>query len=130
MKSNDQTIKEILSALSKTSHELSELAFQMRKDERVLKVLHTLEFSQGAIDRAIEGYVDAELKDGRDICLWIDIKWEEEWKISSWVLVNDSEGQNVVHKFDDEIITNIEFVDGAISHLSDIVTHFDAFKYL
>ena len=71
----------------------------------------------------LEAYVEAELSDGRIICWWLDISWNQaSWRIASSVVLNNDDGQEVLKSFPDKTpITLSDFVDQLQEASSDLV---------
>jgi len=119
-----------LQAFANCSFILGELAINLRKHPQIIRALNALEFRQYQTGSMVEGYVDVELQDGRALCWWIDIQWQETWKISSRIYLNDSEEQKTVHEFTERLTSDL---DTCIYEI-DIATHelvrFDALKLI
>jgi hypothetical protein len=126
MDSNSEAVAEALQTLASCGYSLRELAISLRKHPKVNRIQDTLEFHQYQTGSAIEGYVDVEMHDGRAICWWIDIQWQDMWKINSRVYLNDSQGQKTIHEFHERHALDFDTYIREISNATQELVEFDA----
>jgi hypothetical protein len=117
----------LLEALASFNSSLIDLAQSLQLKPEVIQVRNNLECRKYRTGTLIEGYVDAELRNDKSLCWWIDIRWNGEWIIDARILLNDSEGQETIYKFQDRSTPNF---DKFLTNLNDItqeLVQFNAF---
>ena len=88
---------------------LVSLAQQLRSQSEVIKTARSLECWKYQTISAIEGYVDAELYNGKSVAWHLEVQWnEEEWLIMSQITVNDAHGQDVLRAFPPRVSNTFE----------------------
>jgi hypothetical protein len=98
---NKQALK-LLHSIALSNEMLITLSQSLRARPDVIQVLHSLEARNHQSGAALEGYVDAELANGKAICWWLDASWQgEHWAIETSILVNDDQGQHKLKDFKD-----------------------------
>ena len=85
------------------SRKFIKLAEHLRSQYNVLSVKQDIYFQQIESYVGLELYVDAELRNGKAICWWLEINWtEERWVIETCVLVNHNQCQDKLKEFPDK----------------------------
>lgn len=109
MNTENKQALELLGGIARSNEMLITLSQDLRTMPEVVRVLHSLEARNHPSGAALEGYVDAELHNGKAICWWMDVYWkEEQWIIDCSILVQTDEGQQVVKEFPEKTASSIE----------------------
>jgi hypothetical protein len=109
MNTENKQALELLKGIALSNEMLITLSQDLRTMPEVVGVLHSLEARKHPSGAALEGYVDAELHNGKAICWWMDAYWkEEQWVIECSILVQTDEGQQVVKEFPEKTASTIE----------------------
>lgn len=116
MNTENKLALKLLHGIAVSNEMLISLSQDLRARPEVVRVLHSLEARKHQSGAALEGYVDAELRNGKAICWWMDAYWKEgKWVIECSVLVNNDEGQHIFKEFPsksaeslDDFITQLE----------------------
>ena len=97
MDAENKRALELLRSIATSNEMLIALSQSLRVRPEVTQVLHSLEARKHQSGAALEGYVDAELNNGKAICWWLDAGWDgEHWVIETSILINDEQGQKVL----------------------------------
>lgn len=108
-------VAKLLMAIAETNEKFIALSQDLRSRPEIIRVLHSLECRKYGTGVGLEGYVDAELKNGKAICWWLEVHWnEEKWLIESRILVNSDQGQDTIKEFPEKVSGTL---DEFIAHL-------------
>jgi hypothetical protein len=106
----------LLEALAESKGTLTDFARQLRSQPEVVRVLTNFEPREYQTGFVLEGYVDAELRNGKAMAWWLEARWNESlWTIESRVLVNDDQGQYTFREFPER---TAETLDDCIAQLA------------
>jgi len=109
MNTENKQALELLRGIALSNEVLITLSQDLRTRPEVVRVLHSLEARKHPSGAALEGYVDAELNNGKAICWWMDVYWkEEQWIIECSILLQTDEGQQVIKEFPEKTASSIE----------------------
>lgn len=94
----------LLEIIADSNEKLITLSQGLRSKTEVIRVLHSLECRRYSTGTVLQGYVDAEIQNGKAICWWLEVHWGEgKWVIESRVLVNSDQGQETAKEFPDRV---------------------------
>jgi hypothetical protein len=92
----------LLSALAEHREAMISLAVDLRRRRQVAEVTTGIDirkYESGEI--RVESYVDAELRDGRALCWWLEMSSADpaRWTIGASLRENNASGQDVLRDF-------------------------------
>ena len=94
---------DLLEVIADSNEKFIALSQSLRLNPVVTHVLHSLECRKYATGTVLQGYVDAEIQNGKAICWWLEVHWGEgKWIIESRVSVTDDQGQDTIKEFSDK----------------------------
>jgi hypothetical protein len=97
MDADSHVAVKLLEGLASINSKLLELTEITRNHSKVARVLHSLECREYRTGSVLEGYVDAELENGKSLAWWLEVHWSgDTWAIETKVLLSDSSGQDVI----------------------------------
>ena len=127
-----RTTARVLEALTNTNERLIAMTQQLRCREESSRVTHEMHLQGYGNGPAIEFYVYAKLKNGRDPCWCLEIDWnEDKWIIRSSVVFNQEGEEETFREFPeriakcvDEVIVELDEATTALVASSDCFDHF------
>ena len=88
------------SSLASCSEKALALRNFLHTRAEVLRVINRVEIAWYRSSPIAQVYVDAELKNGKDVCWWLEIYCGPvKWEVHTSVLLNDQMGQFVAREF-------------------------------
>lgn len=132
MNTENKQALELLRGIALSNEMLITLSQDLRTMPEVVRVLHSLEARKHPSGAALEGYVDAELRNGKALCWWMDAYWKEkQWVIECSIFVQTDEGQQVVKEFPEKTALSIEeFVSRLDEATRELVSNTDIHSLL
>jgi hypothetical protein len=114
---------DLLEMIADSNEKFIALSQYLRSKSTVIRVLHSFECRKYATGAMLQGYVDAEVQNGKAICWWLEVHWGKgKWVIEFRVLVNGDQGQETIKEFPDKISeTFSEFIDQLEQATSELV---------
>jgi hypothetical protein len=110
----------VLEAIALSHETLIDLSVKLRFRPEVTDVLQDVYLRRYEAGPTVEGYVDATLRNGKGICWWLEISWNENtWLVESHVAVSNliiDEGSNYLIRFKDK---KAETLDGFVIVLEE-----------
>lgn len=118
--------KRALEAIALSNERLIDLTVKLRFRSEVTEVLHDLDVRRYESGSTVEGYVDAQLQNGKGICWWLEINCDEDkWLFESRVTVSNlrvDEGSEDLIRFEDKTAETLdEFVTSLEKATSELV---------
>src|SRR6266496_232077 len=115
MDNQSKHAKRALEAIALTHKRLIDLSIKLRFRSDVIEVLQDVYVRGYESGSTVEGYVDAKLHNGKGICWWLEINWDEDnWLIESRVTVSNlrmDQGSKDLMRFNDRAAETLdEFV--------------------
>jgi len=102
MDTQSQYATKLLKVMATNHRRFDDFARQLRSRSEVSSVVSSLHPQQYSVESMLECYVDAELVNGKAICWWLEVTWDNTtWHIETRVLVNDEQGQYTIKEFPD-----------------------------
>ena len=112
-------VAQLLMVIAETNEKFIAFSQDLRSRPEVIRVLHSFECRKYGEGVGFEGYVDAELHNGRAVCWWLEVHWSEErWLIESRILVNSDQGQDPIKEFPEKVSDTL---GGFIAQLEQVI---------
>jgi hypothetical protein len=130
--------KRALEAIALSHETLIDLSVKLRFRPEVTDVLQDVYLRLYRSGPTVEGYVDAKLRNGKGICWWLEITWDENtWRVETRVMISNliiDEGSSDLIRFKDkqaktldefivvleqatlELVQSVDSIDLATSH--------------
>ena len=90
-----------LDAVANANERMIEFAHRLRQLPEVRRAIPGLNARRYRSGPRLEAYVEAELVSSTVVCWWIEVGWNDQWRVNSGIYVNDDAGQQVVREFPD-----------------------------
>ena len=117
----------LFESLADWNFEFTKLAQKFRPHPDVLRVSSNIEHRKYQSGTVIESYVELELKNDKSLCWWLEVRWDDKnWFIDSRILLNDLEGQNTIHQFDERLVTTLDSFLLQLSEAIQELVRYDA----
>lgn len=131
MDNESKYVAKFLEAIASNNRKFIELAGALRLQSKVLSVKQGIDCRQYNSGTRIEYYVDAELRNGKSMCWWLEIIWNKEcWTIEASVLVNHDQGQDKLKEFPDKISETFnEFITQFNDSTNELVSSIDGINF-
>jgi hypothetical protein len=109
MDSDSLVARKVLGALAEAQSALQNLWNEVRERPEVTAAVYAIEFRNYSYGQGLEAYVDAELRNGKAICWFLEVVWpDDSWDVQAEVLVNDQFGQLSLHPFPPRSIRSLD----------------------
>ena len=129
MDTDIRTAIELLEALASSNEKLTKLAQLVRGQHEVIRVVNSLECRKYLTGSMLEGYVDAELRNGKALCWYLEVRWSDaSWIIDTQILINDSEGQVTAHQFENRTAYTLQEFLKLFDEAVEELTQFDGLR--
>lgn len=117
------TTARILDAITTVNERLISFSQQLRAKAEVAEVRHAVDFRRYRSGTVLEFYVDAELKSGKGLSWWLEIKWsKEKWVLESSVLLNEGNHQETMREFPERIAKTVDDVVIELDEAASLLT--------
>ena len=115
----------VLECIAACNEELMALSRWLESVPGIKGVTRALEFRAYKSGTMLEAYVEAELAEGKALCWWLDVSWNDQhWRIEPSVLVNDTQGQRVLRDFLEKTPRTVDdFIDQLKEATSDLAAY-------
>lgn len=120
---SDSAIK-LLEMLATCNTKFINHASFLEKQHEVKVVTTRFECRKFGTETLIEGYVDAELINGKAVCWYLEVKWDasQNWFIDTRILINGTGGQDTAHKFLDRTTDNFQdFLENLMKATEELI---------
>ncbi len=130
MDNNSDSAIKLLEMLATCNTKFINHASFLRKQNEVKEVTTRFECRRYGTETLIEGYIDAELKNGKAVCWYLEVKWDtsHNWIIDTRILINGAVGQDTAHKFLDRITNNFSKYLENLKEATEELIAFDGIK--
>jgi hypothetical protein len=132
MDSESKYAAKFLEAIASNNRKFIKLAGTLRSQPNVLSVKQGIDCRQYDSGTRIEYYADAELREGKSICWWLEIIWNKEcWTIEASVLISHDQGQDKLKEFPDRISETFnEFITQFNESTDELIRSIDGVNLL
>ena len=90
----------LLTALAETAEQFVNFGRQLTSYSSIRQVRQSLEFRKYTTGPVLEGYVDAELLEGKTLAWLLDLTWDKStWKLRYSICINQDSNQEVIKQF-------------------------------
>ena len=104
--------KRVLEAIASSHETLIDLSVKLRLRPEVTDVLQDVYLRRYESGPTVEGYVDAKLRNGKAICWWLELTWDENtWLVESRVMISNliiDEGSSDLIRFKDKAADTLD----------------------
>jgi hypothetical protein len=115
MDSESLVARKVMGELAEAQRALQNLWNKVRERPEVTGAVYAVEFQDYSNGRGLQGYVDAELRNGKSICWFLEVVWpDDNWEVQAEVLVNDQFGQLILHAFPPHRVGSLDELIGAL----------------
>jgi hypothetical protein len=120
---NEQDAIAVLKALAQGNERLIELYFSLNSTPGVVNVSRGFDLRTVDSGCRAEAFVEAELKDGRAFCWWIDIIFSDErWQIDPSLSLTQAGEQSEIEQFPESTGTTLTSLIQCANESFDLVT--------
>ena len=109
MDDKSKHVGKFLETVAINNKKFIKLAEHLRSQFNVLSVSQNINCQQFESSVVLELSVDAELRNGKAVCWWLELNWtNKQWVIDTCVLVNHNQGQDKLKDFPNKLPETFE----------------------